>query len=80
MTATDGIKNVEQAIMILVRTAWANVDLDNQNSLQLRLERLTALVALCRSFKFAGIEIEISEMLWQIDLSARKRKGIQNIS
>ena len=78
--ATEGIKNVEQVIIILARAAWADVDLDNKNSVQPRFERLTALVALCRSFELAGIETEIGEMLQQIDLSAHKNKGIYNKS
>ena len=54
--------------MTLIRAVWAEVDLENKKSTQPKFERLTALVALCRSFKLACIENEIMEMLWEIDL------------
>ena len=75
---TEGINNVEKIIMILARAVWADVDLENKNSLQPYVERLTALVTLCRSFKLAGIETEIGEMLRQIDWSAHKSEEMYN--
>lgn len=75
---TECVNSVEKIIMTLTRVVWADVDLENKNSPEPRFERLTAIVALCRSFKLTGIETEIMEMLWEINLSAHKNYGRYN--